>query len=193
MKQSMGAKTIACPSPVWVIGTYDKREQPNVMTASWAGICCSEPPAISVSLRKATYTYQSIIDSKAFTVNIPSAKFAKEVDYIGIASGKDTDKFKITGLTPVKSEMVNAPYVLEFPLILECKLIHMHEIGLHTQFIGEIIDGKAEAGIVSERDKIDIKKINPFLYSTTNRSYYAVGSFIGYAFKIGRDLLDESF
>lgn len=84
------------------------------MTASWAGICCSSPPAVSVSLRKATYTYQSLIDSKAFTVNIPSNSHVKEVDYIGIASGKDTDKFQMTGLTPTKSEKVNAPYVNKF-------------------------------------------------------------------------------
>jgi flavin reductase (DIM6/NTAB) family NADH-FMN oxidoreductase RutF len=144
VKKSLGAKTIACPSPVWCIGSYDNNRRPNIMTASWAGICCSNPPAVSVSLRKATYTYQSIIDSKAFTVNIPSKDNAKEVDYIGIASGKDTDKFNVTGLTPVNSEKVNAPYVNEFPLIIECKLIHHHEIGLHTQFIGEIVDVMAD-------------------------------------------------
>ena len=94
MKRSLGAKTAACPSPVWCIGTYDRDGKPNVMTASWAGICCSKPPAVAVSLRKATYSYQSIVESRAFTVNVPSARYVKEVDYIGIASGRNTDKFK---------------------------------------------------------------------------------------------------
>ena len=67
MKQSLGAKTIACPSPVWCIGSYDKNTKPNIMTASWAGICCSKPPAISVSLRKATYTFQSLYCEYTFT------------------------------------------------------------------------------------------------------------------------------
>lgn len=71
MKNSLGAETIACPSPVWCIGTYDRNKKPNIMTASWAGICSSNPPAVSVSLRKETCTYQSLIDSRAFTVNIP--------------------------------------------------------------------------------------------------------------------------
>ena len=188
MKQSLGAKTIACPSPVWVVGTYDRNGQPNMMTASWAGICCSKPPALAVSLRKATYTYQNMIDSMAFTVNVPSAKFVREVDFVGIASGKNTDKFKETGLTPVKSEQVNAPYIREFPLIVECTLLHTHEIGLHTQFIGEIVDVKAEAAVIAEDGKADMTKIDPFVFSATNRTYYAMGSAIGKAFSIGKDI-----
>jgi flavin reductase (DIM6/NTAB) family NADH-FMN oxidoreductase RutF len=188
LKKSMGAKTLACPSPVWCIGTYDHNNTPNVMTASWAGICCSSPPAVSVSLRKATYTYQSIIDSKAFTVNIPSVDYAKEVDYIGIASGKDTDKFAATGLTPVSSDRVHAPYVNEFPLIIECTLIHRHEIGRHTQFIGEIVDVKAETAVVSEDGKADMEAVQPFIFSATNRMYFGIGPLIGKAFTIGKDL-----
>ena len=191
MKQSLGAKTIACPSPVWVVGTYDRNGQPNMMTASWAGICCSKPPALAVSLRKATYTYQSMIDSMAFTVNVPSAKFVREVDFVGIASGKNTDKFKETGLTPVKSEQVNAPYIDEFSLIVECKLLHTHEIGLHTQFIGEIVDVKADAAVIAEDGKADMTKIDPFVFSATNRTYYAIGSDVGKAFSIGKDLSEK--
>ena len=144
MKKSLGAKTIACPCPVWCIGTYDAGGRPNVMTVAWASICCSDPPAVAISLRKATHTYQSLVDAKAFTVSIPSQEHAKEADFFGLASGRDVDKFRAAGLTPVRSDVVNAPYVAEFPLVLECRLIHQHEIGLHTQFIGEILDVKAD-------------------------------------------------
>ena len=68
MKKSLGAETIACPSPVWCIGSYDRNKKPNIMTASWAGICSSSPSLVSVSLRKATYSYQSLIDSRALFV-----------------------------------------------------------------------------------------------------------------------------
>lgn len=191
MKKSLGAKTIACPSPAWCIGSYDRDNKPNIMTAAWAGICCSRPPAIGVSLRKATHTYQSIIDSKAFTVNIASASHVREVDYVGMASGKDTDKFKMTGLTPLKSEKVNAPYVDEFPLIIECKLIDLHEIGLHTQFVGEIVDVMVESDATLEDGKADLEKIKPFLFATSNRSYYGIGEYIGDAFTIGKDLSES--
>jgi flavin reductase (DIM6/NTAB) family NADH-FMN oxidoreductase RutF len=184
----MGAKTMACPSPVWCIGSYDRNNKPNIMTAAWASICCSSPPAVSVSLRKATYTYQSLIDAKAFTVNIPSIRYLKEVDYIGTVSGKDTNKFKLTGLTPMDSDKVNAPYVNEFPLIIECELIHHHEIGLHTQFIGEIVDVMVDPTAISEAGTADMGKIQPFLFSAADRSYYGIGQLVGKAFEIGKNL-----
>ncbi|MDD4497053.1 MAG: flavin reductase family protein [Methanosarcinaceae archaeon] len=83
------------------------------------------------------------VKKSVFTVNIPSETFVKKTDYFGIASGKSEDKFEKTGLTPVKSELVRAPYIKEFPLILECKLLNDFEIGLHTMFVGEILDVKA--------------------------------------------------
>ena len=116
MKKSLGANTIVPTTPVWVVGTYDDEGKPNVMTAAWGGVCCSKPPCIYVSLRKATYTYGNIMERKSFTVSIPSEAYTKEADYFGITSGKTVDKFSATGLTPVKSDLVDAPYVKEFPL-----------------------------------------------------------------------------
>ncbi|MGZ4903138.1 MAG: flavin reductase family protein, partial [Halobacteriota archaeon] len=109
MKKSIGAQHTGFPAPVFVVGTYDLEGKPNVMTAAWGGICCSAPPCVAVSLREATYTYRNILERKAFTISIPSEKYVKEADYFGIASGKHVDKFSATGLTPAKSEIVDAP------------------------------------------------------------------------------------
>lgn len=188
MKKSLGARTLVCPTPVWVIGSYDKDSKPNVMTAAWVGICCSKPPSVAISLRKATYTYGNIMERKAFTVNIPSEKYVREADYFGITSGKDVDKFSATGLTPVKSELVDAPYVQEFPLVLECKVTHTIEIGLHTQFIGEILDVKVDEVMLEEKGLPDIEKIKPFLFSPEIRTYHKVGEYLGQAFSIGRKI-----
>jgi flavin reductase (DIM6/NTAB) family NADH-FMN oxidoreductase RutF len=186
MKKSIGARPIVYPTPVFVIGTYDKAGKPNVMTAAWAGICCSSPPCVSVSLRKATYTYGNIMEQRGFTVNIPSQDHLKEADYFGMVSGKKEDKFSATGLTPVKSELVNAPYVKEFSLVLECKVLHTYEIGLHTQFVGEILDIKAEEAVVGEDGLPNIEKVNPFLYVPEHRIYYGVGEFLGKAYSVGK-------
>jgi flavin reductase (DIM6/NTAB) family NADH-FMN oxidoreductase RutF len=101
-------------------------------------------------LRKATYSYAGIVKHKAFTIGIPSKGQIREADYVGIASGRDTDKFAATGFTPVRSELVDAPYAAEVPFVLECRLLHTLEIGLHTQFVGEIADVKAEAWVLGE-------------------------------------------
>jgi len=156
------------------------------MTAAWVGVCCSRPPCVGISLRKATCTYGNIMERRAFTISIPSEKYVKETDYVGIASGRDADKFSNTKLTPVKSEVVDAPYVEEFPLVLECKLLHTIEIGLHTQFIGEIVDVKADEALL-DNGIPDMKKVNPILFVPEARTYYGVGNFLGKAFSIGKE------
>jgi len=86
MKKSLGAKTLVYPTPVFVVGTYDAQGKPNVMTASWGGICCSRPPCVAVSLRKATYTYGNIVQRKAFTISIPSEAHVQAADHFGLVS-----------------------------------------------------------------------------------------------------------
>jgi len=186
MKKSLGAKTIIYPTPVLAVGTYDKSGKANVMTAAWAGICCSAPPCIGVSLRKATYTYGNIMKRKAFTISVPSEDQVKQADYFGMVSGRDVDKFSAAGLTPVKSELVDAPYVEEFPLVLECRLLNAVEIGLHTQFIGEIMDVKAEAEFLGDDGLPDIEKVRPIIFAPEGRSYHGVGKYLGKAFSIGK-------
>ena len=191
MKTSLGAKTAVYPSPVFVIGTYDKAGKPNVMTAAWCGICCSKPPAVGISLRKATYTYGNLMERQCFTVNIPSEIHLKEVDYFGIASGKNEDKIAATRLTAVRAEFVDAPFIEEFPIILECKVLHTIEIGLHTQFIGEIIDVKADHSVLDEKGQPDIKSLRPFCYDHLNSSYYGTATYLGKSHSIGRAFLKQ--
>ena len=188
MKKSLGAKTLLYPTPVCVVGTYDQAGKPNAMTAAWAGICCSSPPCLAVSLRKATYTYGNIMERKAFTISLPSEDYVKQADYFGMASGRDEDKFSKAGLTPVKGELVDAPFVKEFPLALECKLLHSIEIGLHTEFIGEILDVKADEGCLGLDGLPDIEKIRPIMFSPEGRKYHGVGKLLGNAFSVGREV-----
>ena len=186
MKKSIGAITIVFPTPVFVVGTYDKDSKPNAMVSAWAGICCSDPACVSISLREATYTYNNILESKAFTVNIPSEKYIKEADYFGIVSGRTEDKFSSAGLTPVKSELVNAPYVKEFPFVLECSLLQAIKVGLHTIFIGQIKDVKVENDVLTKEGSPDIEKIKPLIFNPANRTYYGIGECLGKAFSIGK-------
>ena len=187
MKISMGAKTFAYPTPVFIVGTYDESGKPDAAAVAWGGICCSRPPCIAVSLRAATCTHGNIARRGGFTVNIPSEEYVREADYFGLASGRDADKLSVTGLTPKRSDLVDAPYIEEFPLTIECRLLDTVEIGLHTQFIGEIVDVKAEETIM-EGDLPHIKKANPFLFAPDTREYYSVGRFLAKAFAAGKEL-----
>jgi len=187
-KISLGAKTIVPPSPVWVIGSYDAEGKPNMMTASWVGVCCSDPPCVTVSLREATYTYGNIKQSGAYTVNIPSEELAAVAAFTGRVSGRDRDKFAATGLTPVRSELVNAPLVREFPLTVECKVIKTIELGLHTMFIGEIMDVKADSSILGGKKTPDPAKLNSFIYSVGGWGFYRVGEHIDSVGKLADEI-----
>ncbi|MBF0546308.1 MAG: flavin reductase family protein [Candidatus Riflebacteria bacterium] len=186
MKRSFGPKTIIFPTPTWVICTWGKNGKPNAMAAAWGGICCSKPPCVGVSLRKATETYSNLMEKKAFTVNVPSENLVKFADYFGMVSGRDEDKISVKKLTPIKSNLVDAPYLDEFPMILECKVIQTVEIGLHTQFIGEIMDVKVDNECLDSKELPDMEKIKPLIYAPEIRKYYTVGKYLGEAFSIGK-------
>ena len=188
MKKSLGAKILIYPTPVFVVGTYDKEGKPNVMTASWGGICCSKPPCIAVSLRKATYTHGNILARKAFTISIPSEDHVRQADYFGLVSGRTVDKFAGTKLTPVRSELVDAPYVKEFSLVVECKLAHVIELGLHTQFVGEVMDVKAEDSVMAKGGLLEITKVKPLMFAPDTQAYYGIGNFVGQAFSVGKGI-----
>jgi flavin reductase (DIM6/NTAB) family NADH-FMN oxidoreductase RutF len=174
-KKSLGASSLLFPTPALVIGTYDKNGKANAMTAAWCGISCSDPPCVSVSLRKATYTYENVMGLRAFTVNVPSEEMVEKVDYFAMTSGKNIDKFAATGLTPVRSKLVDAPYVEECPLILECQMVQAQELGSHTQFIGEIKDVKVSEELEVRSKEGLINLIRPLLYAHDDHCYYSIG------------------
>ena len=185
-KTSIDPRPFILPTPVWVVGTYDKKEQPNVMTAAWGGICCSKPPCVGIAVQKVRHTHQGILERKAFTVSVPSENHVQETDYFGMASGKNTDKFAATGLTPVRSNVVDAPYVKEFPLVLECEVRHVVEIGTHTHIVGEIVGIKADEAVLGDKGLPDMHKVKPLVYAPEVRAYYGIGDFAGRGFAIGK-------
>lgn len=190
-KVSLGAGTIAPPNPVWLIGSYDSAGTANVMTASWVGVACSDPACVTVSLREATYTFGNIMSRRAFTVSLPAGSQAALAAYAGTVSGRDFDKFAVTGYTPVRSDLVDAPYVGECPVVLECRLIETVELGLHTMFIGEILDVKADEAVLGENGVPDPALVDPILYGVGGYGFYGLGEKLGGVREAAREYIDQ--
>jgi flavin reductase (DIM6/NTAB) family NADH-FMN oxidoreductase RutF len=125
---------------------------------------------------------------KAFTLMVPSEKHVAEADYCGMVSGRTNDKLRATGWTAVKSTLTDAPYVAEMPLVLECKVLHVNDLGLHTQFVGEILDVKAEESVLDRGHMPAMDLIRPILFTPGSSLYHGVGSKLGDAFSLGRKL-----
>ncbi|WP_147819671.1 flavin reductase family protein [Salidesulfovibrio onnuriiensis] len=185
MKKSLGSKPFAVPTPVWAVGAYDLDGNPNAMIAAWGGIVCSQPPSMGVALRKNRHTYEGILKHKAFTISVADEAHAAQADYLGIDSGKDVDKFAATGLTPVRSDAVDAPYVGEFPLIVECVLSQVIEVGVHMQVIGEVVDVKVDEDKLKQGKFPDIERIRPLVFTPGAQEYHGIGSLMGKAFSLG--------
>lgn len=190
MKKSLGPKTLIYPTPVMVVGTYNADGTANIMTAAWGGVASSKPASIAVSLRSATATHGNILQRKAFTVSILTESQAVIADYAGLVSGREHNKMIELGLTPAPSELVDAPYASEFPLVIECRLGAVHDLGMHTQFIGEVVDAKAEYGILGESGGIDVALLRPVMYAMGAQAYFGLGHHLGKAFEMGRDAVE---
>jgi flavin reductase (DIM6/NTAB) family NADH-FMN oxidoreductase RutF len=189
VKKSLGPGTWLYPTPVFVVGTYDVAGKANVMTAAWGGICCSKPPCVAVSLRKATYTYSALMERKVFTISLPDQDQVGAADYFGMASGRDHDKFAVTGLTPVRGDFVDAPYVGEFPFVLECSVVHVAELGLHTLFAAEILDVKVDEACLDEKGHPTAELVRPIWWAPSENRYYSHGEDLGRGFSLGRALM----
>ena len=166
MKKALGPVTLAYPMPAFLVAAYDEEGKANIMTAAWGGICCSNPPCIAVSVRPERWTHKAIV--------------------AGMVSGAREDKFSATGLTAVRSKVVDAPYVDECPLVLECELQATLELGSHTQFVGRILNVGIESDCLNESGQPDMYRIDPLLYDGGQKQYCRVGEPLGKAFSLGR-------
>lgn len=188
MKRSLGPRALLYPTPVVVVGSYDAAGRPNAMTAAWAGIACSQPPCLSVSIRRARHSYGSILERRAFTVNLASQDLVREVDYFGLASGATEDKFTVAGLTPVRAGTVDAPGIAEFPIVIECRLLHATDLGVHTQFVGEVLEVQADEAVLGPGGLPDVTLLRPLLYSPGQSAYYGIGPRVAQAFSVGKEI-----
>lgn len=181
MKKSFGPKTALFPLPVVLIGTYDIDGKPNLMTASWTGIVNSTPEMLSISVRKIRATYRGLEENKEFTITFASTKQMEAADYCGVFSHKETDKISDLGLNHQKAQSVNAPEFTDFSTCIDCRVKQQLDLGTHIMYIAEIIDLRVDEAMLSDGNP-DINKIDPLIYDTFSKSYFALGSKIGRAY-----------
>ena len=183
---SLGPQAFVSPAPVMLVGTYDDQGRPNIMTVSWGGLCCSQPPCLSVSLRRSTWTCRALQQRNAFTVSIPSRSMVGQADFAGLVSGCQENKFQTLGLTPQPGDHVDAPFVAECPVVLELLLRHTLELGSHIQFVGEIMDVKVNKDCLTPEGLPDPARIDALAFAPLTKEYYGTGEFIARAFAVGK-------
>ena len=190
-KVAMGPQTLIYPMPALLIGA-NVDDKPNFMAVAWGGIANGEPPMISVAIRHHRYTNRGIRQNMTFSVNVPSTDLVKETDYCGVTSGSKVDKAEACKFHIFYGKLKTAPLIEECPANLECKVIHILDLGSHALVIGRIEETYASEDCLTA-GKPDVDKVKPISYITAPATrYQALGKVLAKAFSVGKELKPNS-
>jgi len=186
----MGPSTSIYPVPVLLVGA-NVDGKPNFMAVAWGGIVDSEPPMISVAIQHIRYTLIGIRQNMTFSVNVPSVDLVKEADYCGTTSGAKVNKAKVCQFNVFYGKLEGAPLIEQCPVNLECKVVHMLDLGSHSLVIGRIEETHVSEACLTDGNP-DIAKIKPLAYIVApHRHYQSLGEVVAKAYSIGQELKER--
>ncbi len=161
------------PIPAVLVTCGAEGEKPNIFTVAWAGTVCSDPPMLSISVRKERFSYDIIRRTGEFTINLTTEELVRAADWCGVRSGSKYNKFKRTGLTPVPGEAVDCPSIQESPVSLECKVEQVLELGTHDMFVARIVNVLVDESLMDKKGRFRLDKAGLICYS--HGEYFTLG------------------
>lgn len=171
--------TMIYPLPALMVSCGETPDEYNIITVSWVGTICSNPPMCYISLQKSRHSHQIISRTKSFVLNLTTKELARVTDWAGVRSGKDYNKFEETGLTPIPCQKIKAPMIEESPLCIECEVVEIKELGSHDMFIANVVNVYADEKYINkETDSFELEKANLLAYS--HGKYYSLGEKLGF-------------
>ncbi|MBQ1377210.1 MAG: flavin reductase family protein [Lachnospiraceae bacterium] len=176
-KRSLKPGNMLYPVPAALISCRDPEGRSNLVTVAWCGTVCSDPPMISISLRKDRFSHDMIRRSGEFVVNLTNEQILKQTDLCGVKSGRDVDKWTLSGLHEEAAFVVKAPLVRESPVSIECRVRQILELCSHDMFIGEVVSVDADEKYFDEKDRLCLEKCG--LVSYVHGEYRETGKLLG--------------
>ncbi len=178
MKQDWKPGTLIYPLPAAMISCGSTPEEYNIITLSWLGTICTNPPMCYISVRPERHSYEIIKRDMEFVINITTEDLAFATDWCGVRSGKDFSKFDEMKLTPGKASIVQVPIIEESPLNIECRVREILSLGSHDMFIADVVNVKADQKYIDpQTGKFSLESAKPIAYS--HGQYYGLGDKIG--------------
>ena len=178
-KETWKGGNMLYPLPVVLVSVGDGKDpdKDNMLTVAWAGTICSDPPMVSISVRPERYSYQTLMNTGEFVINLPTERMVQAVDYCGVKSGKDVNKWEKTGLHKIPADKVSAPMIGESSVNLECKVREKKKLGSHTMFTAEVVAVHADKTFMDAKHKFHLEWSKPIVYS--HGTYYSLGKVLG--------------
>ena len=165
------------PLPVVMVSCRRPNEKANIVTVAWTGTICSDPAMLYISLRKSRYSYDIIKETGEFVVCLATKELCHALDFCGVKSGRDIDKFAACGLHELEMSTVSAPGIAESPVCIECKVKEIVELGSHDMFISDVTAVQADDRYMNADGKFDLALADPIVYS--HGDYYTLNEKIG--------------
>lgn len=179
MKLNWKPGTMIYPLPAVLVSCGASEEEYNLLTVAWTGTICTDPPMCYVSIRPERHSYPIIRRTGEFVINLSTAAMARAADWCGVRSGRDCDKFRLSGLTPGKASVVSAPTVEESPVCIECRVRQVMPLGSHDMFLAEVVNVQVDESLVDPATgRFALEKARPIAYS--HGEYFELGRLIGH-------------
>lgn len=175
-KQLWKGSTVLAPVPATLV-TCGTPEKPNVLTIGWTGIVCTRPPMTYISVRPERFSHDIILNSGEFVINLTTSSMIKQVDFCGVKSGRDINKFEACGFHAVAAGKVSAPLIDECPVSLECRVTESKLLGSHTMFLAEIVGIDADDKYIDSKGKLNLQQCGLAAYA--HGEYFALGRKLG--------------
>ena len=176
-KTNFKAGNMLYPLPVVLVSVADKQGNTNIFTVAWAGTVCTNPPMVSISVRPSRYSHHMLMESREFVINLTTKELVFATDYCGVKSGRDVDKWKEMHLTPLASQEVAAPSIAESPVNIECKVVHIEQLGSHDLFLASVAAVRVEERYMDPNGGFHLEEAQPIVYS--HGEYYDLGTKLG--------------
>lgn len=176
-KEFWKAGNMLYPLPAVLVSCKSKEGKNNIITVAWTGTICTNPAMVYISIRPERYSYDIIKDTKEFVINLGTEKLVKAVDYCGVKSGRDVDKFKEMKLTASSGNYVKAPIIVESPVNIECEVTEIKPLGSHHMFIAKVLGVHVSSAYLNEKGKFELDKAKPIVYS--HGEYLGLGELLG--------------
>jgi len=165
------------PLPAVLVTTRDREGRDNIITVAWTGTICTNPPMLYISVRPERYSYRALKETGEFVLNLTTESMAKAVDFCGVRSGRDVDKFEETGFGREEAELVRAPLIAESPVNIECRIREEAALGSHHMFMAEVLRVWVDDRYMDEGGTFHLEQADPIVYS--HGTYFSLGRQLG--------------
>jgi len=175
----LGDSPVASPCvPVFLISTINEKGINNIAPYGMVMPVSYQPLTYAVGSDKRRDTYQNIVDTGEFVLNVPSSALLEKVNLSAVKFPADIDEFEKTKLTPMKAFRVKPSLISECKSHFECKLVDICEINkTRVVLIGEVMSVSINQELYLKNLVKQKGQLDPLFY--THGVYFGLGRYIG--------------